>query len=66
MTKAIDDLKVASDDQLSTQLGELKPLRPLLHAMRQGAMVVFEKWPLKVRQVLVCCGHGVRCGKKLD
>ena len=48
MTKAIDDLKVASDDQLSTQLGELK--REQFNLRFQAATGQMEK-PSRVREV---------------
>lgn len=48
MTKAIDDLKVATDDQLSTQLGELK--REQFNLRFQAATGQMEK-PSRVREV---------------
>ena len=45
---AIDDLKVASDDQLSTQLGELK--RKQFNLRFQSATNQLEK-PSRVREV---------------
>ena len=45
---AIDDLKVASDDQLSTQLGELK--REQFNLRFQSATNQLEK-PSRVREV---------------
>ena len=48
MTKAIDDLKVATDDQIATQLGELK--REQFNLRFQAATGQMEK-PSRVREV---------------